>query len=328
MSALMTSPPNVTDGARRRFGWPGLRQSAVWIALAVTVLVAVAVAPAVVSPAHWPLLLRQAAPLGLLALGQTVLVLGRGFDLSVGGVVGFVNVLAAGPLARQAGTTGVVLACLAVGVIVGAFNGAVVAWGRVSPLVATLGTGFVLTGAMLIYTGGAPTGDVPAGIRALSSDRLLGLPWAVYLWLAASLAVGLLLRYSWPGRWVYAVGTNPDAARLAGVKVDWVQFGSYVLSSVCAVLGGLLVAGFVGTGTLGAGQELLMGSLAATVVGGTLLVGGKGGVSGTVGGAILLTVLSALLTGAGAGKAGNLLTQGLVIIAAAAVFRRRRTTTT
>jgi ribose transport system permease protein len=303
---------------------PNLRQSAVWIALAVAVIVAIVVAPSVVGAHQWPVLLRQAAPLGLLAIGQTVLILGRGFDLSVGGVVGIVNVLAAGSLARNGGTAAVLLACLGVGVIVGALNGAMVAWGRVSPMVATLGTGLVLSGAMLIYTGGAPTGDVPDGIRVLAGGRFLGLSWSTYIWIALSVAVGLGLRYTWPGRWVYALGSNPEAARLAGVRVEWVRFGSHLLSSLCAVVGGLLLAGFVGVGTLGAGQDLMMGSLAATVVGGTLLVGGRGGVSGTVGGAILLTVLSALLTAAGMGKSGNLLTQGIVIIAAAALFRRRR----
>jgi ribose transport system permease protein len=98
-----------------------------------------------------------------------------------------------------------------------------------------------------------------------------------------------------------------------------------VLSSLCAVLAGLVLAGFVGVGTLGAGQELMMNSLAATVVGGTVLAGGRGGVTGSVGGALLLTLLAALLTGVGAGEPGELLMQGIVILAAAFLFRTRRT---
>ena len=304
---------------------PNIQQSAAWIAFLLTVLVGIIVAPAMVAPEHWPVMLRQAAPLGMLALGQTVLILGRGFDLSVGGVVGLVNVLAAGSLAHDLGATGIIILCFAVGALVGAVNGMMVAFAKLSPLIATLGTGFLLTGAMLIYTGGAPTGDIPEAIKALSSGKFLSLSWSVYIWLGITLVVGVLMKFTWPGRWVYAAGSNPEAARLAGIKVTSVQIGSHIFSSLCAVTGGLLLAGFVGIGTLGAGQDLMLNSLAAAVVGGTLLLGGRGGVTGTVGGVILLTVLSALLTGAGVGKAGDLLTQGIVIVAAAALFRHRST---
>lgn len=304
---------------------PNIQQSAAWIAFLLTVLVGIIVAPAMVAPEHWPVMLRQAAPLGMLALGQTVLILGRGFDLSVGGVVGLVNVLAAGSLAHDLGATGIIILCFAVGALVGAVNGMMVAFAKLSPLIATLGIGFLLTGAMLIYTGGAPTGDIPEAIKALSSGKFLSLSWGVYIWLGITLVVGVLMKFTWPGRWVYAAGSNPEAARLAGIKVTSVQIGSHIFSSLCAVTGGLLLAGFVGIGTLGAGQDLMLNSLAAAVVGGTLLLGGRGGVTGTVGGVILLTVLSALLTGAGVGKAGDLLTQGIVIVAAAALFRHRST---
>lgn len=304
---------------------PNMRQSAAWLALAVVVVCTAFLVPALVTPGHVPTLLRQAAPLGLLALGQTVLVLGRGIDLSVGGVVGMVSVVLAGSLSRQAGVGAVLALCLAIGLAVGLVNGALVAWGRLSPLIATLGTGFVLTGAMLIYTGGAPTGEVPAAIRQLASGRFLGVTWGTYLWLATALAIGVALKYTWPGRWVSAIGSNPDAARLSSVSVPAVQLGSHVLSSLCAVLAGLVLAGFVGVGTLGAGQALMMNSLAATVVGGTVLAGGRGGVTGSVGGALLLTLLAALLTGVGAGEPGELLMQGIVILAAAFLFRTRRT---
>ncbi len=298
-----------------------LRRTAVWIALLATLAAMLIVRPALLAPEQWPILLRQAAPLGLLAVGQTVLLIGRGFDLSVGGVVGFVNVLAASSIAQTFGAGGVILLCLLFGLATGLLNGVMVAQGRISPLVATLGTGFILTGAMLIYTGGAPTGNIPEGIRILSRARFLGMPYAVYIWLLVSLVVGIALRRTWFGRYVYAVGSSPDASVYSGVRVGAIQIGSYMLSGFCAALGGLLLAGFVGIGTLGVGQDLVLNSLAAAVIGGTLLRGGVGGISGTVGGVILLTALSALLTGAGAGAAGSLLTQGLVLLGAAILFR-------
>jgi len=301
-----------------------LRRMSVWIALALTLVAILFVKPALLAPEQWPILLRQGAPLGLLAIGQTVLLIGRGFDLSVGGVVGFVNVLAASSLNESLGAGGVIAVCLVFGIAVGLANGAMVALGRVSPLVATLGTGFILTGAMLILTGGAPSGKIPDGIRALSRGWLFGLPFAVYIWLIVSLAVGIALKQTWFGRHVYAMGSSPDAAIYSGIRVAALQMGSYVLSSICAVIGGLLLAGFVGIGTLGVGQELVLNSLAAAVIGGTLLRGGVGGISGTVGGVILLTALSALLTGAGAGAAGSLATQGLVLLGAAMLFREMK----
>lgn len=301
-----------------------LRRWAVWLALAMVVVAALFIQPALVGPEQWPILLRQAAPLGVIALGQTVLLIGRGFDLSVGGVVGFVSVLAAGPFAQANGALPVVLVCLAFGVLVGLANGLVVAFGRVSPLVVTLGMGFVLTGAMLIYTGGAPSGAIPDGIRMLSRDKLLGISYAVFVWFGLAVLLLVALHRSWVGRYLYAIGASPRAALHSGVPVRAIQVGSYVLSSSCAVVGGLLLAGFVGIGTLGAGQELTMNSLAAAVVGGTLLSGGIGGLGGTIGGVLLLTTLTSLLTGAGAGAAGSAVVYGLVLLGAALLFREVR----
>lgn len=322
----MTQSVQADAAGRAGFATGGdlLRRMAVWIALALTLAAMVAIRPSLAAPEQWPILLRQAAPLGLLAIGQTVLLIGRGFDLSVGGVVGFVNVLAASSLAQDYGVAGIIVLCLLFGLVVGLANGVMVAIGRISPLVATLGTGFILTGAMLIFTGGAPSGQIPDGIRILSRGWFLGMPYAVYIWLIAALVVGIALKQTWFGRHLYAMGSSPDASIYSGIRVSALQIGSYVLSSVCAVIGGLLLAGFVGIGTLGVGQDLVLNSLAAAVIGGTLLRGGVGGISGTVGGVILLTALSALLTGAGAGAAGSLATQGLVLLGAAILFREAR----
>ncbi|WP_181149739.1 ABC transporter permease [Arthrobacter sp. MYb227] len=311
------------QGHRAGFGKPNLAQSAVWITLVGVVILGIMLTPNLMAIDHWPVLLRQAAPLGLLAIGQTVLVLGRGFDLSVGGVVGMVSVIAAGSYAQTHDVWMTIAICLGVGLLTGVVNGSLVAWAGLSPLIVTLGTGFVLSGAMLVYTGGAPTGSVPDGIRLLASGRLFGISWGTYAWFLIAILVALVLKFTWMGRWVYALGNSPEAARLSGVKTGQVKFYSHIFASLCAAGGGLLLAGFVGVGSLGAGQDLVLNSLAATIVGGTMLVGGRGGVSGTVGGAILLTVITALLTGVGIGKSGELLTQGIVIVAAAALFRKR-----
>ncbi|MGH9118360.1 MAG: ABC transporter permease [Acidimicrobiales bacterium] len=301
-----------------------LRGGGVWIALMGAIAVGVLVAPGVVEPGHLPVVARRAAPLGLLALGQTILILGRGFDLSVGGVVALVNVLAAGLFDGEGNALAVAGICLGAGVAVGAANGAGIVYGRIPALVMTLGMAFLLTGAVLAYTGGTPSGAVPEGIRALSSTRLTGIPLSVFIWAGLTVLLAIVLRGTWIGRHIYARGVNPEAARLAGVRTQTVEFGSYVACGALAATGGLLLAGFVGTGTLGAGQDLMLGSLAAVVVGGTTFEGGRGGVVGSAAGAFLLTLVGALLTGADVGKAGNLIAQGVVILAAAALFRTHR----
>jgi ribose/xylose/arabinose/galactoside ABC-type transport system permease subunit len=260
----------------------------------------------------------------MVAIGQTILIIGRGFDLSVGGLIGLINVVAAGSFARDWGVGGLLVAAIAMAIVVGTINGALVVWGRVSPLVATLGMGFLLTGAMLVYSGGAPSNAVPDSLRAVAAGRFLDVYWGTWIWLAASIIGIFLLRHVVLGRWVYALGSNPESARLSGVPVARVTLLSYVTSSLCAAVGGLLLAGFVGIGTLGAGQDLLLNSIAAALIGGTLLSGGRGGLGGTVGGVLLLTVLAALLTAFGFGKALNLMILGLVLLGAASLYRRRR----
>jgi ribose transport system permease protein len=304
---------------------PEARYAAVWIALVAVIVAGLLLSPGVVSLDQFPVLLRQAAPHGMLAIGQTILIIARGFDLSVGGIVAMVNVVAAGSFAADAPGLTVALACLVLGAGIGAINGALIAFARVPALVATLGMGFILTGATVIYTGGAPSGKVPEAIRSLSSDRVLSLPIAVWIWLAIGLALAAALRTTWLGRHLYARGQSPVAARLAGARVSWLDFGAYVVSGLCAATGGLLLAGFVGTGTLGAGQDLLLASLAGAVIGGATFEGGRGRITGAMGGAFLLTVLSALLTGVGAGAAGNYVVQGGVLLGAAVLFRTRTT---
>jgi len=308
---------------RLRIKMPELSSVAVWVVLASIAVLGIFLVPQLMSVEHAPTLLRQAAPLGMVAIGQTILIIGRGFDLSVGGLIGLINVLAAGSLARDWGLGGLIGLSIITALIVGMINGALVVWGRVSPLIATLGMGFLLTGAMLVYSGGAPSESVPEALRALTSGRAFGLYWGTWIWLATALGGILVLRFTLVGRWIYAMGNNPEAARLSGVPTAHVTFWSYVASSMCAAVGGLLLAGFVGIGTLGAGQDLLLNSIAAAIVGGAFLAGGRGGIGGTVGGVLLLTLLTAMLTAFGIAKSMNLIILGVVLLGAASLYRRR-----
>lgn len=314
------SAPAATGSMGPRMPQVESRYSAVWIVLAITLVAGFIASSGVVSIDQMPVLLRQAAPLGMLALAQTILIIGGGFDLSVGGVVAFVNVVAAGGFTEGMPGALVIIICILTGALIGAINGGFIAFAKVPPLVATLGMAFVLTGAGLIYTGGQPSGQIPEGIKALSADKLLGISIGVWLWVAIGLILAGVMRWSWTGRQIYARGQNPAAARVAGVRIELIDFGSYVLSGSLSAFGGLLLAGYVGTGTLGAGEDLLLGSLAGAVIGGATFEGGRGRLTGAIAGAFLLTVLTALLTGVGAGVEGSFIVQGAVLLGAAALF--------
>ncbi len=300
------------------------RNKAVWAAVMVVYVAGLFVSASVVAPTRAPEILRQTAPLACLALGQTVLIIGRNLDLSVGGVVGLVNVIAAAPIAQDIGGSWAIVVCLAIGLLVGAVNGVGVALVGISPFIMTLGSSFFLSGAALVYSGGAPSGQLPSAIRILSEYHLFGFALDVYITAALFVVTGVVLARTWPGRMLYARGMNPAAARIGGVSLLRVDITSYVFSGLCAALGGLFLAGAVGQGSLGAGEDLLLNSIAAVVVGGTTFVGGKGGVVGTAGGALLFTLVTAVLIAAGLGAGGIAIVSGVVLLTAAALFRQSR----
>lgn len=317
------APRRMRRGARLR-GSDFWRNKAVWVALVLVYIAGTLISFHVVAPARFPEILRQTAPLACLALGQTVLIIGRNLDLSVGGTVGVVNVIAAAPIAQQLGGDWTIVVCLLIGVVVGAINGIGVAVVGISSFIMTLGTSFFLSGVALVYSGGAPSGQLPSAVRTLSQRHVFGLAIDVYITIALFAVTAIVLARTWPGRVLYARGMNPTAARIAGVSLTRVDITSYVFSGFCAALGGLFLAGAVGQGSLGAGEELLLNSVAAVIVGGTTFVGGKGGVGGTVAGALLFTLLGAVLIAAGLGAGGISIISGVVLLGAAALFRQSR----
>jgi ribose transport system permease protein len=297
------------------------RNKAVWGALLITYLTGLGVAHNVVGVGEFPDILRNTVPLACVAFGETVLVIGQGLDLSVGGTVGLINVVAAGNFAQQHGATLTIVLCLLIGVVIGLVNGVGIVFGGASPFVMTLGMSFVLSGAALVYSGGAPTGQLPKAISDFSYSTVARVPIDVFMVVGLFILLFVALRLTWLGRIIYARGSNPEAALLSGVSLISVDLCSYVFSGFCAALGGLFLVGSVGQGSLGAGQDLLLNSLAATVVGGTTFEGGRGGVSGTVGGALLFTVLTSVLTAAGFAAGGIAIASGAVLLAAASLFR-------
>jgi ribose transport system permease protein len=265
--------------------------------------------------------LLVAAPLGMIAAGQTLVMLTGGVDLSVA----FTATAAAFATSWQGGNGTVegILAGLAVGFGIGLVNGIGVGVFRVNPLIMTLGTSSVTFGLLSIYAGRPFEKVIPGLVSTLGSDRFFDyLPANLILWAGVAAVIILGLRYTGYGRMLYAVGDNDVAARLAGVRVWQVLVVVYALCGLFSALGGLLLVGFTNNPDLGLATPYLLTSVAAVVIGGTSIFGGWGSYSGTIVGVLILTVLGSLLTLLDAEEWQRQVIYGSIIIVLTAIYAR------
>lgn len=279
--------------------------------------------PGTVSPTWVSNTLLFAAPLGLLAAGQTLVLLTGGIDLSVSGVA----TAAAYLLATNAGHGEPRAFALAIGagLAVGLLNGAGVAVFRVQPLVMTLGSALITVGVLTVYSQWAIASlpMIPGFIQALGSGKVAGhVPLDLFLWAPIAALILAGLRGSGFGRLLYAVGDNQAACRLAGVRVWQVLLAAYILCSLLAAVAGLVLVGMTNAADLGLANVYLLPSIAAVIIGGTSIFGGRGGYAGSIVGALILTVLDSLLTLLNAPEPMKQILYGAIILAFAAVYAR------
>jgi ribose transport system permease protein len=265
-----------------------------------------------------------AAPLGIMAAGQTILMLTAGIDLSVT----MVATLAAYVVANQApqGSFVAILFGLLAGVVAGGVNGIGVGVFRVNPLIMTLATSAILLGlltswAQTIFSGSTAMGPF---VRTIGGGAFLGnrVPWAVVIWAVIAALVILMLRRSGFGRVLYGLGDNSVAMRLAGVRSWQVLVLAYTVSGLLAAIAGILLAGKVGNVDLSLAAAFLLPSVAAAVIGGTSIFGGMGTYSGTILGALILGVLQSMLTFLNAGQAVQYVLYGSIVLGLAWVYNR------
>lgn len=288
------------------------------IVIVLVLIVAAVFAPAFFNPTNLKSVSIQVAVLGVVAIGQTLVLLNRSIDMSVSAVLALGAVIV---VQTEAGNSiGVsLLQALGVAALIGLANGFLVAKRHVPPFVATFGMLVFVQGARLAYTKGQASGTVPDLLRAISIEPLGPVPAALVVWLVINAIVIFMLRYTRYGRWVYAVGGNPGAARYAGINVDWVLIGAHVVCSVFAILGGLLLSGYIGYVDLRLGADYNMNSIAAAVVGGTTFSGGKGNLFGTAAGVALLVMLLNLVVVLGLPIHWQYAMQGAVLVLATAL---------
>lgn len=246
---------------------------------------------------HLRYLLELAAVIGLVAAGQTLVVIGGGIDLAVGAVITVTAILL--PLLSVAwdptGLVGVA-ATLLVAAGIGFLNGLGIAALRVHPLIMTLAMATLLQGLLVIVAGGSAVTVRNPVVEWLGSARPAGVPVGILLWLVVSAGVLVLLHRTAAGARIFALGTSPLAARLSGVDIGRTTVLLYTLSGLAAGIAGVLVLGMNRQGYVGIGDPYLLTSIAAVVLGGTSILGGRGTYAGTIPGAILLVTITALIT--------------------------------
>ena len=278
------------------------------------------------SLSHVGAVLRTASFLGIVAMGQTLVILTGGIDLSVGPIITMGNVFICmfmgGLDANNAWSLAVIIL---LGLAFGTVSGLGITYLRISPLVMTLAVGSLVTGFTLIFSQGAPKGLASPFLRQVGVGNLFDMvPIIVVVWAVLSAGVIMLLGRSAYGRKLYYTGANMKAATLSGVRVRLVKIIAYALSGAFASVSGALMAGYTRTAFLGIGNEYTMWSIAAVVIGGTSLTGGKGGYVGTIAGAIILVLLESLLTVMKMAEAGRRIADGLIILIMITIYFRKQ----
>ena len=300
----------------------GLERWAILLVLAVLYGVAISLSDAFLEPVYLGNILRQAAPVGIAAIGTTlVMILGR-IDLSIGAIISFSAVFCSVSMGGDAGNTGfAVAATLLVAAAFGAANGALVLLSPGSSFILTLGSALALYGLTQLYSGGTARGIVAPGFREFFNHRIGDvLPVLALVMLGLTVAMELVLRGTRFGRQIYLIGSNREAARLAGLPVAGVTFACYVISGFFAGLGGIAVLARSGVSSTFSGRGFEFDALAAIVLGGTVFSGGRGTVIGTVAGTLVLFIAFNLVNIIGLNYNLQLVLKGAIIILASAAY--------
>lgn len=283
-----------------------------------------AIKPGTVNPVWLSNTLLFAAPLGILAAGQTLVMLTGGIDLSVVSVATGSAFLMS-TMTLRAGDVWSVAIGLALGLGVGLVNGVGIAVLRVQPLVMTLGTGLMTQGIIIVYSQRilSTRSVVPDFIHTLGAGRIGGLlPYDLFLWAPIAAVTVFALARSGFGRLLYAIGDNREACQLAGIRVWRVLLADYALCGLLAAIAGIVLVGNTNSADLGLAETYLLPSVAAVIIGGTSIFGGRGGYAGSIVGALILTVLNGLLTLLDSPEPVKQILYGSIIFLLAAAYTR------
>ena len=296
--------------------------------IAILLILGETASPGFASPGQIVKLLTLAALLGIVAAGQNLVILGgrEGIDLSVGAVISFGAVIA-GNIMQGANSMVVpaILGAAGAGLAIGILNGIGVTLLRIPPLVMTLGMLGVVQGALVAMTRGIPSGNAaPALADFITQPVLAGIPGILFVWLGVGLAMAWLLFRTAFGYRIYAIGTNERAARLTGVSVWRMRICLFGLSGFFAGLTSVFVLGYTGNSFIGVGDQYMLPSIIAVVLGGTPLSGGQGSYTGTMAGAFLLVILQSILITLQMEEFGRQVVFGITLLVLMLFYGRQR----
>ncbi len=265
--------------------------------------------------AHLRYIVELAAVIGLVGVGQTVAVIGGGIDLSVSAVI-TVTAIILPILSFDADTSGLgaIALSLAVAAGIGAVNGLGIGYLGLPPLIMTLAMATILQGLLVLVAGGSAISVNNAALEWLGSTHLLTISASILLWLIVAAVCLFWLHGTRSGSLIFAIGTNPVVSKLSGAPIRRLTLATYVISGFCAGIAGLLLLSMNGQGYVGIGDPYLLSSIAAVVLGGTSILGGRGSYLGTIAGAILLVTMTALITVVNASEGWRSVILGCLIL--------------
>ena len=297
-----------------------IEQYGVYLTLVILLIISALITPNMFEKETLAVMFRQCAQLGIIAIGQTLVMLVAGLDLSVGGVIVMTSmVVAEVSNGRNEMIPVAILIALIIGMLIGLANGLLITKRKVPPLVATLVMLFLVQGVQQAFTRGVPSGFVPEALGLVNKSwGFLSIP--LLLWLILNGLFLIILRRTSYGRRIYAVGSNPEAARLNGIPVNFIKISVYVLGSGLAVISGVILTGYVGYVDRFIATGLDLDSIAAAVVGGTSFFGGKGQLMGTIAGVLIIQILSTMVVLIGLDIETQFIIKGLVILAAVSLY--------
>ncbi len=255
--------------------------------------------------------------IGIVCIGQSICIMIRGFDLSVGFAAGFCGMLTAW-FSGKMGAPYIIslLLGLMAGAIIGVVNGLLITKGRINPLITTLATGFVLNGGILIVSKGYSIIVDDKQFIFLGTTKVFGIPLPIIILVLLFIIFNIILKHTVFGRWVYCMGGNPTAAKIAGINIQKLEVQVYALSGVLAAFGGILLASRMGSAQTTAGSTYALDSIAASVLGGIALVGGEGNLFGTFIGVAIIGILQNGLVMLGVKQEYQMIATGLALILA------------
>ena len=298
----------------------------VLIALVILVVVLSIFAPNFATSSNIFSVLQQIAVNGIIAVGMTYVILLGGIDLSVGSILAISGAICASLLVSGQNIFVAVIAALVVGTVVGFINGFIITKGRLQPFIATLSTMTILRGLTLVYTDGKPitlgSGDLALNFGQIGGGKILGIPTPALIMIITFVFCAYILKNTQMGRYTYALGSNEEATKLSGINTDKVKIAVYTISGILAAVAGIIITSRLYSAQPTAGDGYELDAIAAVVLGGTSLTGGKGKITGTIIGALIIGVLSNALNILDVSSYYQMMVKGAVILVAVLLDRK------